>query len=78
MNTIIPTIGLQFFHRRWLDPTKMPAHEPMLFRVTRMAQGQVYYRAVDERGQLVGNPERTDVEKFDKVCGSIQPAKGIL
>jgi hypothetical protein len=43
-----------------------------------MAQGQVYYRAVDERGQLVGNPERTDVEKFDKVCGSIQPAKGIL
>lgn len=38
-----PKRGLVFEHTRWLDED----YKPLLMRVTRIANGTVYYRALD-------------------------------
>ena len=63
-----PVKGLRFLHSRVIDYDKKPA----LYQVTRVAQGQVYYRPVYDAGivgsERLGSPERCELDTFDRIC----------
>jgi hypothetical protein len=52
-------IGAQFKHRRVLDQNNLP----MVYRVTRMMRGYVYYKPVDG-----GKSECCPIEDFCKIA----------
>jgi hypothetical protein len=54
----VPTVGMEFTHRRVLDAN----NKPMRYRVTRIAQGVVYYAPTEG-----GKSEKTGVDEFDRV-----------
>ncbi len=57
-----PTRGLVFEHTRWLDE----AYQPLLMRVTKLARGTIYYRALD--GSFSSCCPIEDFDKFAQVA----------
>jgi len=63
--------GQRFYHARVLDTQKFDGNSPQMYQVTRIAQGQVYYRAVidaDLPSERLGSPECCLIESWPKVC----------
>jgi hypothetical protein len=56
-----PTKGLRFHHARALDEN----NQPMVYVVTKIARGTVYYRPVDG-----GSPDCCDEQDFNRYCRS--------
>lgn len=56
-----PVVGMFFPHRRVIEEDKTP----MVYKVTRIAQGWVYYRPATG-----GHSEKTPVEDFHKVVAN--------
>jgi hypothetical protein len=54
-----PAKGFRFFHSRIIDAD----NRPMLYVVTKVARGAVYYRPVDG-----GSPDCCDLQDFDRYC----------
>jgi hypothetical protein len=60
-DSIVPYLGMEFDHARWIDESS----KPMRFRVTKIAQGCVYYRPVNG-----GGSEYIYKEDFHKIVKS--------
>lgn len=61
---IVPKIGMQFLHARVINPDD---RTPMLFRVTAIRHGSVYYRPVDLDGfGTKGGTQYCPVEEFGR------------
>jgi hypothetical protein len=54
-----PTIGLIFAHRRIINEDKTP----MLYQVTRISEGVIFFRPLDK-----GHSECIEIERFDKIA----------
>ena len=63
---MMPKLGMKFKHSRFLDCDK----QPVLYQVTRIAQGLVYYRHIIDYGTrtALGTPACCYLEDFGKRC----------
>ncbi len=70
MNAITPQVGMRFYHSRILDAMKFDGKTTQLHQVTRIAQGQVYYRPVYNYGdrEALGTGGYCPIDQFGKWC----------
>lgn len=68
-----PTKGLRFIHRSWLDDD----YRPLMFEVTKVAVGTVYYKAVYDGKLQRRGCMFCSIETFDRYVKEIVPAKEI-
>lgn len=66
--------GDRFYHSRLLDPTKMPGKVPVLCQITRIAQGNIYFRTIhtyaDPPQETLGSLMFCSLAYFPKVYAS--------
>jgi hypothetical protein len=63
---VVPIVGIAFLHSRVLNGNL----EPQKYRITRIADGAVYYRALDGE-TLCGTPQYSPIEQFQRWCKEV-------
>ena len=75
MQDMIPTTGMRFLHRVWLDPE---TKKPQLYVVTKVKDGTVHYRPVyksNDGKEKFGLPNWVEADKFSQQVLAVETKK---